>query len=102
MQDNQTNEQAQANVAAAAMEARAEQERKAREELERRLRTPISDEEAAVAYAQIGFRTAQLRLVKANLIAELDRVDAELAVAECERAEIQMRQTVKKDAEASE
>ncbi len=62
-----------------------------REELRKRLSTPMTQEEAAQRLAEIRFRSAQLSLMRNNLTAELNRIDSELALMECETAEVGIR-----------
>ena len=75
-------------------EAETEAERGAKE-LEKRLATPIGIEEARRELAGIEMQEAQLGLLRAQLLGQLNQIDQRLEAARCARAEIGMRLTVK-------
>ena len=82
--------------AAEEMKARFEEQRiKAAEaEFRRRLETPITDDEARRAIAEVGLREAQLNLARHSIMGQLSQIDSELASVQMKRAEIAYRLTV--------
>jgi hypothetical protein len=77
-------------------------EKSAEEEFQKRLATPITVEEARRELAGIEMQEAQLGLLRAQALGQLNQIDQRIEAARCARAEIGMRLTVKPDQEASE
>lgn len=83
--------------AAEEMKARFEEQQRikaAEEEFRRRLETPITDDEARRAIAEVGLREAQLNLARHSIMGQLSQIDSELASVQMKRAEIAYRLTV--------
>ena len=91
--------------AAEEMKARFEEQKRlkaAEEEFRRRLETPMTEDEARRAFAEVGLREAQLNLARNSIMGQLSQIDSELASVQMKRAEIAYRLTVpeKKPADA--
>jgi hypothetical protein len=91
--------------AADEMKARFEEQQRlkaAEEEFRRRLETPMTEDEARRAFAEVGLREAQLNLARHSIMGQLSQIDGELAAVQMKRAEIAYRITVpeKKPADA--
>ena len=83
--------------AAEEMKTRFEEQKRlkaAEEEFRRRLETPITDDEARRAIAEVGLREAQLNLARHSIMGQLSQIDSELASVQMKRAEIAYRLTV--------
>ena len=83
--------------AAEEMKARFEEQQRikaAEAEFRRRLETPITDDEARRAIAEVGLREAQLNLARHSIMGQLSQIDSELASVQMKRAEIAYRLTV--------
>ena len=83
--------------AAEEMKARFEEQKRlkaAEEEFRRRLETPMTEDEARRAFAEVGLREAQLNLARNSIMGQLSQIDSELASVQMKRAEIAYRITV--------
>ena len=83
--------------AAEEMKARFEEQQRikaAEEEFRRRLETPMTEDEARRAFAEVGLREAQLNLARNSIMGQLSQIDSELASVQMKRAEIAYRLTV--------
>ena len=83
--------------AAEEMKARFEEQKRlkaAEEEFRRRLETPMTEDEARRAFAEVGLREAQLNLARHSIMGQLSQIDGELASVQMKRAEIAYRLTV--------
>lgn len=77
-----------------AVAAREDAVRQEAESLEQRLATPMTQEEAQRAAAEIDMREARLLLAREQVLGHLNEVDQQLAACRCARAEIGCRLTV--------
>lgn len=83
--------------AAEEMKARFEEQQRlkaAEEEFRKRLETPMTEDEARRAFAEVGLREAQLNLARHSIMGQLSQIDGELAAVQMKRAEIAFRLTV--------
>jgi hypothetical protein len=83
--------------AAEEMKARFEEQQRlkaAEEEFRKRLETPMTEDEARRALAEVGLREAQLNLARHSIMGQLSQIDSELASVQMKRAEIAYRITV--------
>lgn len=83
--------------AAEEMKTRFEEQKRlkaAEEEFRRRLETPMTEDEARRAFAEVGLREAQLNLARHSIMGQLSQIDSELASVQMKRAEIAYRVTV--------
>ena len=83
--------------AAEEMKARFEEQKRlkaAEEEFRKRLETPMTEDEARRALAEVGLREAQLNLARHSIAGQLSQIDSELASVQMKRAEIAYRLTV--------
>ena len=83
--------------AAEEMKARFEEQKRlkaAEEEFRKRLETPMTEDEARRALAEVGLREAQLNLARHSIMGQLSQIDSELASVQMKRAEIAYRITV--------
>lgn len=83
--------------AAEEMKARFEEQKRlkaAEEEFRKRLETPMTEDEARRALAEVGLREAQLNLARHSIMGQLSQIDGELASVQMKRAEIAYRLTV--------
>lgn len=83
--------------AAEEMKARFEEQQRlkaAEEEFRKRLETPMTEDEARRAFAEVGLREAQLNLARHSIMGQLSQIDGELAAVQMKRAEIAYRLTV--------
>lgn len=63
-------------------------------EFRKRLETPMTEDEARRALAEVGLREAQLNLARNSILGQIGQIDAELATVHMKRAEIAYRLTV--------
>ena len=76
--------------AAEEMKARFEEQQRlkaAEEEFRKRLETPMTEDEARRAFAEVGLREAQLNLARHSIMGQLSQIDGELAAVQMKRPE---------------